>query len=378
MTRRMSRGFTLIELLVVIAIIGVLIALLLPAVQSAREAARRAQCSNNLKQIGLALHNYHSSHNTFPIGSVIASSRYSITDPQYSIWTSWSAHALLSPFLEQTNVGNATNFDFGPLVQVNDDTFEPTGPNLPTVVNMLVSSFVCPSDPNVGTQNINNYAASYGATTTNLYSWSDSPPSGSFAPNHQNPTGSSGLFTFGMSYGIAAARDGTSNTIAFAEQLVGDGGSYIQGSGSPQRYRGNMMIGASGQPDGSAQLNAFTNPVAVIAAVQACRQQFQDPGRTTGINDYRGYRWAMGLVGFTMFNTVQTPNDVFNGCRFDDRTNVLPDHSIIAGASSAHPGGVNVMLGDGSVRFIKDTIQQRTWWALGTRNGGEVVSADQY
>jgi prepilin-type N-terminal cleavage/methylation domain-containing protein/prepilin-type processing-associated H-X9-DG protein len=378
MKRRMACGFTLIELLVVIAIIGVLIALLLPAVQSAREAARRAQCSNNLKQIGIALHNYHSSHNSFPVGSVIASSRYSITDPQYSIWTSWSAHALLSPFLEQTNVGNATNFDFGPTVQINDSDFEVIGPNLPTVLNMVVSTFMCPSDPNVGTQNINNYAASYGATTTNLYSWSDNPPSGSFAPNHQEPTGSSGLFTFGRAYNIAAARDGTSNTIAFAEQLVGDGGSYVQGNGSPQKYRGNMMIGASGQPSDSGQLSAFTNPAAVLAAVDACRQQFQDPGRTTGINDYRGYRWAMGLVGFTLFNTIQPPNDVFNGCRYDDRTNVLPDHSFAAGASSAHPGGVNVMLGDGSVRFIKDTVNLRTWWALGTRNGGEVISADQY
>src|SRR3954467_6842984 len=171
-------GFTLIELLVVISIIAVLIALLLPAVQSAREAARRAQCINNLKQIGLALHNYHSSQDTFPIGTVYASSRYNPADPQYSLWTSWSAHALMSQYLEQGAVYSSMNFSHGPTVQVSDSDFI-VGPNNPTVLNMKVSTFMCPSDPNVGNQNINSYAASYGATTTNLYQWSDAPASGS-------------------------------------------------------------------------------------------------------------------------------------------------------------------------------------------------------
>jgi len=372
----MSGGFTLIELLVVIAIIAVLIALLLPAVQAAREAARRAQCVNNLKQIGIALHNYHSTHDTFPIGSVIASSRYSSTDPQFSIWTSWSAHALLAAYLEQTNVYSSINFSWGPTVQVDDSTFV-VGPNNPTVLNLKIASFMCPSDPNAGTQNINSYAASYGATTTNLYNW-DNADTGGYPPNHQAPSGSTGLFTFNLPYSIATATDGTSNTIAFAEQLVGDGGSFFQGNGTPKRYRGNMMIGASGDPGAGVQLNAFSNQAAVNSALQTCRTQFQDPSRTTGINDFRGYRWAWGVPGFTLFNTIQKPNDVFNGCRFDSRNNILSDNSFTIGASSAHPGGVNAMMGDGSVRFIKETINQNIWWGLGTRAGGEVLSADSY
>jgi len=371
----MCGGFTLIELLVVIAIIAVLIALLLPAVQSAREAARRMQCSNNLKQIGIALHNYHSTSDSFPIGSVIASSRYS-GDPQYSIWTSWSAHALLSQYLEQNAVYSSINFSHGPTVQVDDSNFI-VGPNNPTVLNMKVATFMCPSDPNIGKQNINSYAASYGATTTTLWTW-DNTDTGGFPPNHHPPSGSSGLFTFNLCYSIATVTDGTSNTIAFAEQLVGDGGSFFQGSTSPRRYRGNMMIGASGEPANAEQLSAFNAPDAVNAAVQTCRTQFQDPTRTTGINDYRGNRWAWGVPGFTLFNTIQKPNDIFNGCRFDSRNNILSDNSFTIGASSAHPGGVNVMMGDGSVRFIKDTIAQRIWWSLGTRAGGEVISADSY
>ena len=369
------RGFTLIELLVVIAIIAVLISLLLPAVQSAREAARRAQCINNLKQIGIALHNYHSSQDTFPIGSVIASSRYS-GNPQYSIWTSWSALALLSGYLEQNAVYSAMNFSHGPTVQVDDSTFI-VGPNNPTILNMKVSTFMCPSDPNVGNQNINSYAASYGATTTNLWTW-DNTETGGFPPNHHPASGSSGLFTFNLCYNIATATDGTSNTIAFSEHLVGDGGSFFQGNTSPKRYRGNMMIGASGDPGAGYQLSAFTNPDAVNAAVQSCRTQFQDKTRTMGINDYRGYRWVWGVPGFTLFNTIQKPNDVFNGCRFDTRNNILADESVTIGASSAHPGGVNALMGDGSVRFIKDSIALNIWWGLGTRAGGEIVSADAY
>ena len=97
-----------------------------------------------------------------------------------------------------------------------------------------------------------------------------------------------------------------------------------------------------------------------------------------GINDYRGYRWVWGVPGFTLFNTIQKPNDIFNGCRFDTRNNILADNSFTIGASSAHPGGVNVLMGDGSARFIKDSIALNIWWSLGTRAGGEVISSDAY
>src|SRR5262249_3851998 len=139
------RGFTLIELLVVIAIIAVLIALLLPAVQAAREAARRSQCVNNLKQIGLALHNYESGNGAFPPGNVTARRGY--TDPTLSQWTSWSPHAMLLPYLEQTALYNAANFSLA----CCQDAPEAHQTNL-TVILTRVSGFLCPSDGLAGQQ----------------------------------------------------------------------------------------------------------------------------------------------------------------------------------------------------------------------------------
>ena len=361
MVKRPARGFTLIELLVVIAIIAVLIALLLPAVQAAREAARRSQCTNNLKQIGLALHNYHSTHDKFPMGGSKGSDGQGGTgsDP----WASWSAQAQMLPFMEQTAIYNAINFNF---------EMERNGGDLPTVVNStakntIINSFLCPSDTNAGKQFTNNYHACVG-TSIGL----------------GGQTGdSSGMFAVWISFGIRDATDGTSNTAAFAEALVGDGrGNGYGGSGNnpASTYRGNGVGGATGN-DGAYMYDASSgvNLTTVTGYLQTCASKFN---ATSGnIQDLRGYRWGLGNTGSSLYNHIQTPNGgqyKFNICRLGCNAGCNGDGSVSVPASSAHAGGVNIMLADGSVKFVKDTIAARTWYALGTKAGGEVISADQF
>lgn len=374
MTVRTRKAFTLIELLVVIAIIAVLIALLLPAVQSAREAARRVQCTNNLKQIGLALHNYHSSSGTFPLGcSQNPQSMGSLPGgaPEYAFWNSWSGQALMLDFLEQGPLYNAINFSWGPypvdVGGVND-----------TAANTVLAAFLCPSDPNSGSGkngnlsagggNLNNYCASFGATTTAGYAWEDSQT----PRNHQRPSGTTGVFSYGSSYGVQDITDGTSNTVAYAEWLVGDGRAA---SGS--RYRGTLV---SDSATNTGHDNAFNNPAAILTGLQNCATAFADPG--TFRSDYKGWRWGMGAYSFASFNTIQTPNDpqfAMGGCRTGQSShNFWADGGWTIGSSSAHPGGCNVAFADGSVKFIKSTVNRQTWWSLGTRNGGEVISSDAY
>ena len=358
---RSRRGFTLIELLVVIAIIAVLIALLLPAVQSAREAARRSQCVNNLKQIGIALHNYHSTHDVFALG---ASFQPQNNPTDYAMWDSFSAQALLLGFLEQTAAYNAINFNMSPLGNLG------TPPNK-TILPMIINGFLCPSDTNVGSgrQNNNSYAASFGTTTDGMFDWTDQ----AINRNYQKPHGSSGMFTFGIAYGIRDATDGSSNTIAFSEWLAGDGkGKGYGGVNPPSRYRGNLLIGATGSYGGDRYAGA--NKAAVIAALNQCARDFKT---SVDIYDYKGWRWAMGTAGFSMFNTIQVPNDsqyAFGGCR-NGCNGCWPDSSMSIGAASSHPGGANALFSDGSVKFVKSTVSRDVWWGLGTRDGGEVISA---
>jgi prepilin-type N-terminal cleavage/methylation domain-containing protein/prepilin-type processing-associated H-X9-DG protein len=366
MMPRLRRGFTLIELLVVIAIIAVLIALLLPAVQAAREAARRMQCTNNLKQIGLAMHNYHSTNSTFPMGNSLNVQGGTPTD--LAIWNSWSGQACMLGYLEQTPLYNSINFAFGPqpvasYSNIND-----------TARNALIASFLCPSDPNSGngkTANgqTNNYCASFGASTHSGYQWDNQA-----APyNWQKPTDSSGVFTMGLAYGVGSVTDGTSNTIAYAEWLVGDGRGP-QGS----KYRGNMeMNDGSGTPN---FVNAMSNLPVVLAAIQKCQAKFASEPNTNAatVTDFKGYRWGFGCYGFGSFNTILVPNDSVGGCRDGSGNEAWADGGWAIGAASAHPGGVNALFADGSCKFIKSSISRLVWMGIGTRNGGEVISSDSY
>jgi len=368
MISRPRRGFTLIELLVVIAIIAVLIGLLLPAVQAAREAARRAQCVNNLKQIGIALHNYHTSQDVFALGCSLQPTGTPV-QTSYGLWNSFSAQAQMLGYMEQTSIYNALNFSLAPY---NHPGANDTG----TIA--VIKSYLCPSDGNAGggRQNFNSYAASFGTTTDGLYDWTDQ----AIQLNYQKGHGSSGMFTFGLAYGLRDCTDGSSNTVAYSEWLVGDGkGSYYGNQTPGSTYRGNGIMNATGT--NPQYRSAFQNPTAVLAGLQACQTQFNPTGGGAKTIDYKGWQWAMGSTGFSMFNTVQTPNDKtypFGVCRFSDSVNNWPDGSTFVGAASSHPGGANVLMSDGSTRFIKDSINRTTWWSLGTKDGGEVVSSDSY
>jgi prepilin-type N-terminal cleavage/methylation domain-containing protein/prepilin-type processing-associated H-X9-DG protein len=356
------RAFTLIELLVVIAIIAILIALLLPAVQAAREAARRAQCVNNLKQIGLALHNYHSAHNTFPLG--VSSAVYTAPPAVYNVKQNFGPHAQILPFLEQQTIYNALNFNFG----VEDSTGVQCYKINSTGTDRVINAFVCPSDPNAAkpdhnsTSNTNNYYGCVG-TTMNFSNITDA-----MLPSVTINWPSTGLFTFHQCYGIATCIDGTSNTIAFAEAVVG-----TQSLRFGQRRIGFNTVSALGP---NLLFDAFQSPAAANAGLAACSAVWTT--RSGGsVDDQRGENWAHGCLAMTLFNTIAVPN------QYDDQWTHCSSIGSTARASlsnsdSYHPGGVNGMMADGSVRFFKDSINQRTWWALGTRAGGEVISADSY
>jgi len=356
------RAFTLIELLVVIAIIAVLISLLLPAVQSAREAARRAQCVNNLKQIGLALHNYHSTAGVFPMGSSQGPFDYQGDTTGFPAWDSWSAQALMLGYLEQGPLYNAVNFSFAVTwygqssYATNSTTFE-----------TKIATFLCPSDGNAGTASSyqnnyngaidaarvgNSYHASVGTSTYNCCT-----------PLAVNTTG---LFGYARGSTIADITDGTSNTIAYSEALVG------------AKYAGPYPGNSTGNVPSAGTANV-TNVATVpnaIALLQTDNQTCYTAWLTTG-QQGRGEHWGAGAMGYSMFNTVYPPNFTkWSACRMDCCAQA--EHAHYQNANSNHPGGVNALFADGSVKFIKSSISFPTWWSLGTESLGEVISSDSY
>jgi prepilin-type N-terminal cleavage/methylation domain-containing protein/prepilin-type processing-associated H-X9-DG protein len=314
---RRRSAFTLIELLVVIAIIAVLIALLLPAVQAAREAARRAQCTNNLKQLGLAVHNYLGVNNVFPLQSM-----YPANANNSSGW-SYSWPLALLPNLEQTPLFNAFNFSIG-IPEIGSTTGFVLGNT--TVEYTQLAALICPSD------------------------------SQNFGP-----------------IPLAAVTDGTSNTALFSERLMGLNGSptVVRASNNAKRA---VFKGTVSAPIHSGQTGA-------LQLVQGCNSI---PGTTASINSYgSGAYW---LASYPWHVVVQDylhagpPNGVacMNNPDYFGTWLTFSGPTSSAPPTSNHPGGVNICFSDGHVQFIKDSISLPAWWALGTRNFGEVVGSDQY
>ncbi len=358
------RGFTLIELLVVIAIIAVLIALLLPAVQAAREAARRAQCVNNLKQFGLAMHNYHSSNDSFPMGASQSYYNYGGGQP-CTTWNNWSAHAMMLNFLEQTALYNAINFS----MEGRGSDYASAANS--TAYNAKIAVFLCPSDTNAGRVNDNCYYGSVGPTTN---AGSDVPPRNA-SPACTGPTSyaddTSGVFAFRLARGLRDITDGSSNTVAFSEGQTGPP--------SPAITPGAMIMNAGLSGNGYF-INANMNPANVLADLQTCSNQY-NLTNLGNISVGHGHDWGIGGMGATLFNTIVPPNSTqykWAACRTDcggGCDGASMDHS---NAASYHSGGANVLMADGSVRFVKSSLSMQTWWALGTRAGNEVIDASSF
>ena len=344
-------GFTLIELLVVIAIIATLIALLLPAVQSAREAARRIQCTNNLKQLGLGISNYESTNCVLPPQQVLQ-----FNSAGAVVWKSqWGVTSRMTPFLELGPLYNALNY-----------ALKTTAADNTTVVSLSLSVLNCPSEPNslpLQTTNSSGVTSTFGISN---YGWCEgdwyvyggwampSPNRSAFGPN--------------QSRRFAAFTDGLSNTLLAAEV---------------QAYTQAYHDCGAVPPPGPSSPSLSPDPATVLATIaaapsSACKLASGTPGG--------GHtRWCNGDTFYDGLTTALPPNTRApagaNGLDTDltsiDEDDGGPTFSAIT-ARSHHPGGVNVLFGDGSVRFVKSTTQWQTWRALGTISGGEVISADAY
>jgi prepilin-type N-terminal cleavage/methylation domain-containing protein len=338
------RAFTLIELLVVIAIIAILIALLVSSVQKVRQAAARTQCQNNLKQIGIALHNFEGDQKFLPpVYPATSKGAWIGVVPEY--FYSWSVLAQLNPYLEQTAIFNQMNLE-EPMYSLPTLTVLPDNQ---FALQQTISIFLCPADkmqavgagyglPVFGPV---NYGACTGSGTTN-----GGPPYGS-------PWDADGIFRAKSKGKWKEILDGLSNTAAFSESTLGEGPTIASGPipGRPDAVYAN--VGPPLTPESCAQADLWN---------------FQQ---------LRGYLWASGEIRCASYNHFYTPNAPTYDCVANLSTPGPQQYTAVGlkAARSFHPGGVNVLIADGGVRFVTNDVQGKVWSALSTRAGGETNSA---
>ncbi len=330
--RSAARGFTLVELLVVIAIVGILVALMLPAVQSARESARRTSCTNNLHQIGIGAHHFHDAQGAFPVGAEAREFPGHPTHP----WTfyRWSSLAHLTPYLEERNLRDALHLEL-PLYGLN---FEVTPENAATVA-VVVPIFLCPSDHGQPVANgfgPTNYAACAGT-----------------GGGGGTPVDTDGVFYVNSHTRLAHIADGASHTVLFAESLLGNP------KGTP--------LARDVQIDYKF---AFSAPLTAAGCDSSAQWNVSDP---------RGFSWASGEYRCALYNHAHLPNEPTADCMgapLGGGSQWRYTAYGLRAARSRHPSGVNVLLADGSVRFVQDSIEKKTWQAISTRQGSEIDTAN--
>jgi prepilin-type N-terminal cleavage/methylation domain-containing protein/prepilin-type processing-associated H-X9-DG protein len=353
--RLRRRGFTLIELLVVIAIIAVLIALLLPAVQAAREAARRAQCVNNLKQIALANHNYESSQGSFPMGNAQTNlTKDGFGNAPCGATYGWTAFCYILPYVEGSADFNAYNLIW-PFYNGAPALNHPNW----TAGNQTISTFICPSDGSSGPHPPSNwfiptaqnsYATNRGTFENIIFNWINGAGV-AVAGNACGYGGTSGAFGPDQSIKIAQMTDGTSNTFLYGEmsRFIGDpaGNGYMWGNTIGWWGDGTFWAGGSRITGG-----AFVVPAPNVGP------------------DTTGAIFSGCFTGNLVVDSDWLQNAAIPGG---------PCNSLGQwGFRSLHPGGINFAMADGSVKFIKNSVNLTAYRALGTIAGGEIVSSDQY
>lgn len=356
MTIRKLTGFTLVELLVVIAVIGILISLLLPAVQSAREAARRMQCTNNLKQFGLALHNYHSAMNCFP-------------GMAYNTANGYSVQARLTPYMEQTQIYMTLDLT-KPLLVASTMGASGVQDHAIEAVQAFIPSFRCPSD-GAASQHVTN--SSYPTSDGEVLDWATGSYmvcTGSDYSRYRAPgtyadgttTKSNGLFYHSSCYNIGAITDGTSNTMVMSEACIGDG-QTVTGLTYDEcianKTQSRTLIYKE-PPPGKITVEDYQALHAALTGTS--------PNPAFGWGGDRATTWILGTPTFTAYNAFIPPNS--------EITTYWCMNQGFFGAKSYHNGGVGVLKGDGSVRFVSETINPETWRAAATINGHETVSSD--